>query len=66
MAKPEPSVIAQDSRTITYTEARVLWENGEFSDWVEQHGGLPIIIDNDDVTRWADIEDALSDDSWDN
>lgn len=67
MTEPEradPEVIANDGQSITYSSARIMWENGEFSDWVEQHG-FPLDIDGDMFSDWTGVEDALSDDSWD-
>lgn len=58
------TVTAADGRCIQYAEARILWENGEFSDWVDVHG-FPLTIRGEEFGSWAGVEDALSDDSED-
>ncbi len=60
----EPDCVADDASTISYREARVMWENGEFSEWVEQHG-FPLTINGTDYSSWQGVEEALSDDTWD-
>jgi len=60
----EPDVTCADDSSVSYSDARTMWENGEFSDWVDDHG-FPLTIGDESFSGWADIEDALSDDSWD-
>jgi len=61
----EPDVDADDGATMTYSEARRVWEGGEFSDWVERHR-FPLTIDGATYESWEDdVEGALSDDRWD-
>ncbi len=62
----EPDVIANDDNCISYSVARRLWEGGEFSDWVEAHGGLPLTIDGVVFHTWTRVGEALSEDRWDN
>jgi len=62
--RTEPNVIAANGMCVTYSEARLMWENGEFSDWVAEHA-FPLEIDGDTFSNWNGVEDALSDDSWD-
>ena len=61
----EPIVEANDYTTCTYSQARVLFENGELSDWIMGHGGFPVTIAMRDYSSWDAIEDALSSDMWD-
>lgn len=62
---PEPFVECGDA-TMSYTEARTAWENGEFSQWVENNdpANLQFCI-NGDVHGLDGAENALSDDQWD-
>lgn len=64
-ATSEPTVQAGNYATCSYSEARIMWENGEFSDWVEQNGDWPIYIDGIEVSA-DECEDALCrNDTWD-
>lgn len=60
----EPTVTADDGCSLTYSEARVCWEAGEFSEWANEHG-FPLVIDGESYTSFSGVEDALSDDTWD-
>ena len=61
----EPDVVADDGAVMSYSEARVAWENGDFSAWVETHG-FPLMIDGVKYPTWEScVEEALSDDTWD-
>ena len=62
--RTEPTIEAGDSARVSYSNARKMWEAGEFSDWVDEHG-FPITIDGVTYHRWNKLEDALSDDQWD-
>ncbi len=59
-----PFVQAADGRRVTYRDARLLWEEGGFSEWVEEHG-FPLTINLISYPSWAGVEDALSLDEWD-
>jgi hypothetical protein len=59
------TVEACDYTVISYSEARSLWEDGQFSDWLEEHGGFPFDIGQDRFYNWDGVEDALSDDTFD-
>jgi hypothetical protein len=61
----EPDVEACDYTTVTYSEARSMWEAGEFSDWVNEHGGFPFDIGQEHFYSWDGTEGALLDDTWD-
>ncbi len=52
---------ANNTAILSHSDAAVLWENGEFSDWVNLNGGLPIEINGQLHDSWDDIEDALAD-----
>jgi len=62
--KPEPRIIGADCRGISYSDARIMWENGKFGYWAAQHG-FPLLIDGVPYPNWTGVEDALSDDQWD-
>jgi hypothetical protein len=57
-------VKASDGATLTLREARLLWEGGEFSDWLARHG-LPLTVGEETCANLDGVEDALSDDSED-
>jgi hypothetical protein len=63
-----PIVKCNDGTTMSYSNARSAWEAGELSDWVNAHGGFPLMIGNASISEEEcdeGIEDALSDDQWD-
>lgn len=51
---------ANDGSQVTVVEAVQMWEAGEFSDWVEAHGGFPIEIDGVSHSTWEGVEGTLS------
>ncbi len=64
MASNEPSVIAADWATVSYSGARIMWEAADFGAWIEMHG-FPVTINGVEYDGWKGVEDALSDDTWD-
>jgi hypothetical protein len=60
----EPDVVCADDACLSYAEARLAWEAGEFSEWVAEHG-WPIKIAEVSYSNWTGVEAALSDDRWD-
>lgn len=56
-------VKTDSGKTISLRQARLLWETGEFSDWVD--GDYPVTVGYATTESEDDIEDALSDDSED-
>jgi hypothetical protein len=59
----EPDVVGDDGTSIKYHIARILWENGEFGKWA--CGRFPLTICGKKYRYWRGVEDALSDDTWD-
>lgn len=62
--REQPEVVAADDSCMSYSDARRAWEAGEFSDWANQHG-FPLVIDGDECKNWEEVEDSLSDPTWD-
>lgn len=52
-------VIADDGAHLHIANALYIWEGGEFSDWVEQHG-FPLTIGRKTFRSSDGVEDALS------
>ena len=63
-SNPEPAVKGNNGETVSYSTARIMWENGEFSDWADSVG-FPLEIDGASVDTHDGVEDALSDNTWD-